>query len=296
MAVPRQAEVAARRTGERAGGGGRRFGLLLAVAAVVWGLCGPAGAVSKEDKPPKDGKDKKEHKEATQARKLRFLPVGDMPPFRQEVRDGVRYELEPPPGSIPPREVQFDGRDGESVTTRLLLGQTTSPLEVPGDAEQLVVRTVDGKPWLTLDLKVPGNMLVVMWREASATWEKPRGLLLPEESFATGLVRLVNTTSVVINLTVAGKDQAVGPGKIAYYRAGVTQNLPMQLAWQASDGSWRPFYSSALTMNPGERGQVILYRGDPAPGRPPVKVVFLREKTPPPPEKEHATRNPAPVP
>ena len=40
-------------------------------------------------------------------RELRLLPVGDMPPFRQEIRDGVRYELEPDPGSEPPQMISI---------------------------------------------------------------------------------------------------------------------------------------------------------------------------------------------
>ena len=32
-------------------------------------------------------------------RHLRVLAVGESPPYRQEVRDGVRYEMPPPPGS-----------------------------------------------------------------------------------------------------------------------------------------------------------------------------------------------------
>ncbi|MEM9237940.1 MAG: hypothetical protein AAGB14_14295, partial [Verrucomicrobiota bacterium] len=39
-------------------------------------------------------------------RQMRLLTVGERPPFRQEIRDGVRYELPPPPGSLPPVELE----------------------------------------------------------------------------------------------------------------------------------------------------------------------------------------------
>ena len=35
--------------------------------------------------------------ESKPARHARFFAVGESPPFRQEIRDGVRYELDPPP-------------------------------------------------------------------------------------------------------------------------------------------------------------------------------------------------------
>jgi len=252
---------------------------------MVGGLAGAllAGGFASAQEPVK--KDK-EAKDAVTARKVRFLPVGDAPPFRQEVRDGVRYEIEPPAGSIPPREIMLECGGDAAISNRLLLGQTSAAVGVPKDQEQLAVRTADGKPWLALDFKVPGDMLVIVWREAGASWDRPRSILLPETLYAAGMVRIVNTTAAVINLTIAGKEQALGAGKMVYYRAGVTDGLPLRMAWRGNDGAWHPFYSSALTMNPGERGQVILYRAEPLPGRPPVKVVLLREAAPPPPDKE----------
>ena len=54
-------------------------------------------------------------------RQVRLLALGELPPFQQEIRDNVRYELEPPAGSIPPREVMlgFGGKASEPMPLRL---------------------------------------------------------------------------------------------------------------------------------------------------------------------------------
>ena len=65
-----------------------------------------------------------EEKTRQPRRQARFLAIGDSPPFAQEIRDGVRYELEPPPDSIPPRQVSvsLEGEAASTVDLRLHRG------------------------------------------------------------------------------------------------------------------------------------------------------------------------------
>ena len=90
-------------------------------------------------------------------RTLRLLAVGDAPAFSQEIRDGVRHELPPPEGSVPPSRVELSAAnsDGEEQKSeyelkseetpglRLKLNQVSRRLKVP-EAE-VVVRLLDGK-------------------------------------------------------------------------------------------------------------------------------------------------------
>ena len=65
---------------------------------------------------PKTGDTKSDQSERKRPpRNLRILPVGESPPYRQEIRDGVRYELPPPPGSVPPMEVSFVASETEKA-------------------------------------------------------------------------------------------------------------------------------------------------------------------------------------
>ena len=84
-------------------------------------------------------------------RTLRVWPVGDAPPFMQEVRDGVRHELEPPPGSIPPRRVTVGladqpGQEEQAAELRLMLGRLGEAVPVPVRAglNTVYVRLVGG--------------------------------------------------------------------------------------------------------------------------------------------------------
>ena len=88
-------------------------------------------------------------------RSLRLLPLGEPPPFRQDVRDGVRYELEPDPGSVPPRQVVLG--EGDTITTiRLNLGRASEPIKLPVGTAPATLRSValspdaPTAPWLTL--------------------------------------------------------------------------------------------------------------------------------------------------
>ena len=70
---------------------------------------------------------------------LRVLPLGNRAPFTQVIRDGARHEVDPPEGSLPPREVAVgivvpdDAKTKpEEKLMRLRLGE--------GEVERAVVR------------------------------------------------------------------------------------------------------------------------------------------------------------
>ena len=77
--------------------------------------------------------------EVKNGRHVRFMAVGEPPPFRQEVRDGIRYELEPPAGSIPPREVVLGFGGDDSAAVPLRLGRISPSLKVPAGTGPLLL-------------------------------------------------------------------------------------------------------------------------------------------------------------
>ena len=103
-------------------------------------------------------------------RLVRFLPLGEMPPFRQEIRENVRYELEPPAGSIPPREVLLGfGGNASEAHIAAALGQTQRTPEGSAGKRSAVVRSredaKDAEPWLNLMRPETGDFLVLLWRD-----------------------------------------------------------------------------------------------------------------------------------
>ena len=213
-------------------------------------------------------------------RHARLLAVGEPPPFRQEVRDGVRYELEPPAGSIPPREVLI----GDAVA-RLRLGRTSEPLEVPAGAGPLVIArrddAADAEPWLRLETPETGDFLVVLWRDpAAGTWEKARSMVLPGTAPA-GSVRFVNASPATVGVVIAGEKLALKPGTDFQRQVppGAERDFEIQAAI-AGGGTGR-LHSGTISQAAGERSLVLIYRADGESPRRPLKVTVRREQAPP---------------
>lgn len=241
-------------------------------------------------------------KPAPPPRQVRFLPVGDLPPFRQEVRDGVRYELEPPAGSIPPREVVLGFGDGEeeAATGRsapLLLGRITEPLRVPAGAGPLLVRrrndAADSEPWLRVERPESGDFLVMLWRDPTkGDWGKVRALVLPDgpEAAPADKVRIVNLAPVTIGVVFGGEKIALPAGKSYQRSVAPGKEADFQLGAVDAKGKLVRFHAGTVFQNPGERTLVLVYRADGVQPRRPLKALVRREavpKTPPP-------ANPAP--
>ena len=228
-------------------------------------------------------------------RQLRFLPVGDMPPFRQEIRNGVRYELEPDAGSIPPGLLQLPLGKEKAVETTLNLGNFSPSLPWPTGPLRLELMQKTGeavKKWHEVTLPEQGDIAVLLWRDPKVnSWESARSLVLGDglEAFPAGSVRLVNLIPSMVKMVFADKAVELKPG-VCQVELLSKEITPVQISAQDAKGDWHVVFQSALTQNPGERGNVIVYRADGESPRSPVKVLCLREQAPVPPEKKPPPR------
>lgn len=213
-------------------------------------------------------------------RHVRFLALGELPPFRQEIRDGVRYELEPPPGSIPPREVMPRIGDEKVRPIALRLGRISESVKVPIGEGSVVLQSVgtdsEAAPWLRINRPMEGDFIVLLFRNPSkGTWLDPSCLVLPEGAADT--VRIINLFPQAAQIDFAGQTQAIAPGKtlVKQIQPGVDQ--PFQILVADANGRPKRYYSGNVTQNAGERGLVIIYKADGVMPRRPVKVTMLRE-------------------
>jgi hypothetical protein len=228
--------------------------------------------------------EKKADKPAT-GRQVRFLPVGDLPPFRQDVRDGVAYELEPPPGSIPPREVMVGfGDEKKAAAVPLLLGRVTEPLPAPGgDGPLLVRRRDDGEkaePWLRVNRPETGDFLVLLWRDATkGNWTATRSLVLSDspEAAPAGRVRVINLAPVTVAVVFGGERIKLEAGKSYQRSMPVGKDTEFHLGAVDREGGLKKFHSGSIFQNPGERSLIVIYRADGVQPRRPLKAVIHRE-------------------
>lgn len=227
------------------------------------------------------------------ARYVRFLAVGELPPFKQEVRDNVRYELEPPAGSIPPREVMLGFGDEKSEPTPLRLGQISQSFKVPAGTGPLVLglrgEAEDAEPWLRLTRPETGDFLVILWRDAKqGSWQKVRSLVVPDDTVyaPTGSVRYVNVSPAAVGIGIGGEKLVLEAGKIFKRTVPVGVEQPFEISLPDTSGAWKRLHSGVVLQNPGERSLVLIYYADGAGHRRPLKVTVQREQVPVAPPKK----------
>jgi hypothetical protein len=217
-------------------------------------------------------------------RQVRFLPVGDLPPYRQEIRDGVAYEIEPPAGSIPPRQVMVGFGDEKKDTVPLLLGRVTQPLPAPGGEGPMLIRKRDdapeAEPWLSVNRPESGDFLVLLWRDsAKGDWSKARSMVLPEspEAAPAGRVRVVNLSPVTVGVVFGGERIKLEAGKFYQRSVVVGKDTEFHLGAVTRNGDLQRFHAGSIFQNPGERSLVVIYRADGVQPRRPLKAVVHRE-------------------
>lgn len=224
-----------------------------------------------------------EEKSGPPRRQARFLAIGDSPPFAQEIRDGVRYELEPPPDSIPPRQVTTSVDGQAASTVELRLGRISGPVKVPPGAGPFDLRKLDenpqdpanpqSAPWLRLNRPEKGNFLTLLFRPTGkGTWREPAHLILPEGTVDT--VRIINLLPVPARIVWANETLSLAPGKTQERRIEPGGSVPFQVF---TDAPQKRHFAGTATQNPGERGLVLIYPADGSSPRRPVKVSMLRE-------------------
>lgn len=225
-------------------------------------------------------------------RHARFLAIGDLPTFRQEIRDGIAYELDPPPGSVPPVQVipGFGEETADAVPLRL--GFITPWIKLPGGEGPLLLRRKDSAPeaapWLTVQRPAEGDFLIYLFRTpAKNTWDEPAAIIVPDGAATpAGSVRVTNLFPQAVRVAMGREGILLERGKSFVRAIKPGADLPFQILIPDAAGVMKAYYSGSITQNPGERGLVTIYRADGEKPRRPLKVSMLREPVVEPPKEE----------
>ncbi len=214
---------------------------------------------------------------------LRILPLGDPPPYLQEVRNGVRYEVPPAEGTIPPRNVEIStsAEDGETAKLRLRLGLVSEPLVFPLPETRVVeARQGPDAVWLKIPLSNSEASLALVWR-SGPDWSKVRVLTLPDGTAerSRGDCRFINVTARPMAITWGEERLKLDPG------AAMTRGMPsgsneveVSILYPAIDGTLTPCLSTKIGSKAGALHQFIIYAADEKKPRMPVKVLPLEER------------------
>lgn len=220
---------------------------------------------------------------------LRLLAVGNPPPFKQEIREGVRYEIPAPDGTIPPRTLKLpalseDGTpgegEGEGASIKIRLGQTTSPITfTTPKSGRLGIKSDKGAKWLDIPLQQCGASLALIWR-GGKDWHEPRAIVVPDDAAARaeGTVAFANLTAAPMAIVIGTEKIRLNPGKT--FERKITPGgtaLPLEISYPLQSGELRNCHSSSLEFNRGSFHRIIIYAADGSDPRMPVKVLQLQE-------------------
>ncbi|WP_193210888.1 hypothetical protein [Luteolibacter marinus] len=214
-------------------------------------------------------------------RTVRFLAVGDLPPFRQVVENGVRRELPPPAGSIPPSKISLSlADDGESElgSSSLQLGRVSAPVVFEEGAEDLVIRdaAAGGTPWVKVKPPESGDFLVVLFRDPEAkSWSRAKASVVPEGD-QPGKATVLNVAPGPLAI-VYGEDKiALVPGKPLVRNLAGGKPVSFQIGMPVAGGKLKRVSSMSLEQEAGERTFVVIGRADGIQPRQPLKVTVIR--------------------
>jgi hypothetical protein len=225
------------------------------------------------------------------SRHVRLLALGDPPPYMQEVRGGIAYELDPPPGSIPPRVIalSFAKEDSEEAIgeCRLMLRRMSQRLVAPAGAGPLLLRDASddapGQPWLTVQRPARGDFVVMVWRDPnSKTWDKLRSMVLPDSQDVApaGSLTIINLAVSRLALVIDDEKLVLPAGRPVRRRVAPRRPVPIQVAQADDTGKLKRFLSRTVETGPGERSLVVFFRADGIKPRQPVQVIVHRERVP----------------
>lgn len=213
------------------------------------------------------------------SRHVRFLAMGEAPPFRQEIRDGVRYELDPLPGSLPPTELILES--GEAVKPRL--GMITQRVKTPGGSTPLVARRAGDSGtsdvWARIEMPDAGDYLVYLFRNpAGKTWNDVMSKVVPDgDGTPAGNVRITNLFPQTVTIVWGKEVVSLERGVSILRKAIPNAETPFQILAADSSGKLKSYHSSGVSQNVGERVWITIYRADGITPRRPLKVSILKE-------------------
>lgn len=229
-------------------------------------------------------------------RLVRFLPVGNPPPFIQKIIKGVRVQQPPPAGAVPPLNVvQMNPKgqpEGNAVQLKLEKVSASIPARVgafalhedgPNGPEQ--------KAWHKVKIPKSTHSLALLWRDpVEKKWTKARSMMLVDDikSFPAGTMRLVNVSPWSAIIVWKGRRHTLPAGKTARIPAGKMDQVALKVSVRAESGREVVIYDAALNQGATERTNVVVYQADGVKPRRPAKVLLFRElaKLPAPPRPQ----------
>jgi len=234
--------------------------------------------------------------EGVKYKHLRFIPLGDEPPFRRKIEKDKAIVLPPRPGEVPPKPalVALDPKEGNDVSFRLnQFTKWSSIKHTAGGVKLFEGKAIAGKPWVASRFGSKSQSLGILYPDhAKKNWFAPKMKVVPDDpgSFPVESIRFVNVShrTAVVRFGKAKAD-LIKPGKILIKKLKRGKN-PVLVGYLDPAKKNEPdvVFQNDLTLRPKQRIQAFFYQ---AQGKNPpkaVKFVHHGEFYAPPPKPKKA--------
>lgn len=238
----------------------------------------PTGVLTaQEDVPPK---------------RIRFIPLGELPVWKETLENGIRVGQEPPPGSMPPKELSVLAGEENLIPFRAGLRSMSEILTIPGNTPRLQIN--QGKigaasPWLSTKLPAAPLSLGILYRDPAAmTWNNPKLFLLKDDpsSFPAGNIRFTNVSDTMVIVQI-GDWNAPRPPSVYGIPPGQTSMKPLKVGtnqirvgYAGPGGSKRWIWANQVRLLQNQRVQGFFYKAQGKDPRNPVLFHFVPEPLP----------------
>ena len=212
--------------------------------------------------------------------KLRLLPLGDPPPFRQAVRDGVRYELDAPAGALPPAKVVLEGMvtaaNVPTLPLRMTLGRATTDLSAPQSKVSLSLQKEDGGIWAKVSPHTSGSSLILLWK-SGGSWSDVGHLALDDSQAAhvDYAFHFTNVTAVKMGV-ILGQEKLLLEPKTTFTRI-INKNTDCRIVYVLPGNKVKTCFQSELIGSVGSHQRLIVYPTNSTTSRNPSKVLVMAE-------------------
>lgn len=211
---------------------------------------------------------------------VRYMAIGEKPPFDFKEEDGVRVEVPPPPGSEPPASLWIPGLKGDKKKLKMELTGVNPYKEIDpnlGDAK-LYLGADKKKIWANMKIPTAKLSTAIFVRRKGQTWDKPGLKVIKDDlkSFPLNTIRIVNLSPYPAGITIADK-KTVKIGKEEVKALPVGEEDIVKIFYQNKSGRKASLYSNLLELKKNERMHAYLYLDDGPRSRGKVRLKRFRE-------------------
>lgn len=244
---------------------------------VTFALALLSGLLNAQDMPPKH---------------FRFIPLGELPAWKEKLENGIRVGQEPPAGSVPPKELSILSGEDTQIPFKVGLRSMTSVLTIPGETPALKIskgKVGAGQDWLTSRLPAGKLSLGVLYRDPTTmNWNNPKMMLLKDDasSFPAGNIRFTNVSDIMVIIQIGDwnakptpKVYGIRPGKTSMKPLKVGKNQ-IRVGYAGPGGSQRWIWSNQVRLLENQRIQGFFYKAQSKDPRNPVLFHFVPEPLP----------------